>query len=242
MSKRKQMFSFFKTIGVAMTAVFLSSCLKTGTNNTTNSTNVSFVTLMNMAPYSSSTEVFFNDDKKTPAIPPGSYSTNYGQVTPGAYEVKFKVANSDSLLSDLPNSYYDSLGFYTLILYNPTAGSAVSSMKITDDFSTLSYSGANYRFFNLCPDFPTVDLYLNGTEVQPGRTLADNANSSYFNSFASITAGGYAIQVKKSGTDSVIATISSVSLQQGNAYTIFLQGSSHNSSNQVALSILQAAY
>jgi len=115
-------------------------------------------------------------------------------------------------------------------------------MKIVDDFSTLSMTGANYRFFNFCPDYPVVDLYMNATEVQPGRTIGDNANSSYFNTFAPVTAGGYALQVKKSGTDSVIATISSVGLQQGNAYTIFLQGSPHNSNNPVTLSILQAAY
>jgi hypothetical protein len=242
MSKTKLMCDFFKILGVAMTAVFLSSCLKTGTNNSTNSTNVSFITLMNMAPYSSSTEVYFNGDKKTPAIPPGSYSTNYGQVTPGAYDIRFKVASADSVLSELPTSYYDSLGFYTLILYNPTAGSPVTSMKVVDDFSTLSFTGSNYRFFNLCPDYPVVDLYMNATVVQPGRSLGDNANSSYFNSFAPVTAGNYTVQVKKAGTDSVIAAISSVGLQQGNAYTLFLQGSLHNTSNPVTLSVLQAAY
>jgi len=242
MSKSKLMCNFFKVFGVAMTAAFLSSCLKTGTNNTTNTTNVSFVTLMNMAPYSSSTEVYFNGDKKTPSIPPGSYSTNYGQVTPGGYDIKFKVSGSDSVLSELPTSYYDSLGFYTLILYNPSAGSTVNSMKVVDDFSTLSFSGSNYRFFNLCPDYPTVDLYMNTTVVQPGRSIGDNANSTYFNSFAPVTAGNYAIQVKKAGTDSVIASISNVGLQQGNAYTFFLQGSVHNTSNPVTLSVLQAAY
>jgi len=243
MSKSKLMSNFFKIFGAAVTAVFLSSCLKTGTNNAaTNNSNISFVTLMNMAPYSSATEVYFNGDKKTPAIPPGSFSTNYGQVTPGSYDIKFKVASSDSVLSELPASYYDSLGFYTLILYNPSASSAVNSIKVVDDFSTLSMTGANYRFFNLCPDYPMVDLYMNATKVQPGRTTGDNANSSYFNTFAPVTAGGYAIQAKKAGTDSVIATISSVGLQMGNAYTIFLQGSTHNTNNPVTLSILQAAY
>jgi hypothetical protein len=242
MSKGKLMCKFSGILGVIMALVFLSGCLKTGTNNTTNSTNYSFITLMNMAPYSSSTELYFNDSKQTPSIPAGSYSTNYARVTPGSYDIKFKVAGSDSVLSELPSSYYDSLGFYTLILYNPTAGPAVSSMKVVDDFSALSYSAANYRFFNLCPDYSVVDLYLNGTAVQPGRTIGDNAGSPYLNSFVPITAGGYAIQVKKAGTDSVIATISSVGLQTGNAYTIFLQGSSHNLNNQVTLSVLQAAY
>ncbi|HEY4208777.1 MAG TPA: DUF4397 domain-containing protein [Puia sp.] len=243
MSKSKSMCNFFKILGVALTAAALSSCLKTGTNNQPNNTNISFVTLMNMAPYSSSTEVYFNDDKRTPIISPGSYSTSYGPVTPGAYDIKFKVASSDSILSEIPASMYDSLGFYTLILYNTSAGPAVSSMKVYDDFSTLSQTAANYRFFNLCPDYPQVDLYMNTTKVQAGRTLGDNASGgSYYNEFTDIPAGGYAIQAKKAGTDSVIATISSVGLMQSNAYTIFLQGSNQNTNNPVTLSILPAAY
>jgi hypothetical protein len=197
---------------------------------------------MNMAPYSSSMEVYFNGDKKTPAISPGSYSSSYGQVAPGSYDIQFKVASADSVLSEIPASYYDSLGFYTLILYNTSSSGSVSSMKVIDDFSTLSLTGANYRFFNLSPDYSSVDLYMNSTLVQTGRATADNANSSYFNSFAPVTAGGYTLSAKKAGTDSVIATVSSVGLQQGNAYTIFLQGSTHVTSNPVALTVLQAAY
>jgi hypothetical protein len=237
------MCNFFKVLGVAITAVVFSSCLKAGSNNQTNNTNISFVTLMNMAPYSSSTEVYFNDNKMTPIISPGSFSTNYGHLTPGAYDIKFKVASSDSLLSEIPSSSYDSLGFYTLILYNPTAGPDVSSMKIFDDFSSLSQTGANYRFFNLCPDYPQIDLYFNSSKVQSGRTLADNAyGGSYLNSFTEVPAGGYGIVAKKAGTDSVVASISSVGLMQANAYTIFLQGSNHNTNNPVTLSILPAAY
>ena len=242
MSKTKLVRNFFWLLGVVMISGVFASCLKTGSNTTTNNTNISFITLMNMAPYSSSTEVYFNGDKKTPTITPGSYSSSYGQVTPGSYDIKFQVAGSDSLLSELPASYYDSLGFYTLILYNPTASSAVSSMKITDDFSTLSQTGANYRFFNLCPDEPVVDMYVNTTAVQTGRSTGDNAYSSYYNSFVPLTAGGYSVQVKKAGTDSVIASLPSVTLQPGNAYTFFLMGSIHNSSNPVALAMLQAAY
>jgi hypothetical protein len=216
--------------------------MKTGTGTNQSTNNVSFVTLMHMAPYSSPVEVYFNGDKKTSAIAAGSFSTSYGQVPPGAYEIKFKVAGSDSLLSTIPTTLYDSLGFYTLIYYNTEGGASIGSMKISDDFSALSLSGANYRFFNLCPDAPSVDLYMNTTKVQPGRQVADNAYSSYYNTFQTVTAGGYSLQAKKAGTDSVIATVSSVNMVAGAAYTIFLSGSTHNSANPVSLNVLQAAY
>jgi hypothetical protein len=215
--------------------------MKTG-SSTQNSNNISFITLMHMAPYSSSMEVYFNGDKKTSAIAAGTFSTSYGQVPPGVYDIKFKVAGSDSVLSALSASTYDSLGFYTLILYNTEGGASLGSIKIDDDFSNLSLSGANYRFFNFCPDAPAVDLYMNSTPVQQGRHVADNANSYYYNTFQAVTAGGYSLQAKKAGTDSVIASVSSVNLVAGAAYTVFLSGSTHNTSNPVTLNVLQAAY
>ncbi|WP_303585375.1 DUF4397 domain-containing protein [Flavitalea sp. BT771] len=234
--------NLFSVLIVALVVGISSGCMKTGSGTNQNTNNVSFISLMHMAPYSSSTEVYFNGDKKTSAIAAGTFSTSYGQIPPGVYDIKFHVAGSDSVLSSLPATTYDSLGFYTLILYNTEGGTGLGSMKINDDFSSLSLSGANYRFFNFCPDAPAVDLYMNTTPVQQGRHVADNASSYYYNSFQAVTAGGYSLQAKKAGTDSVIASVTSVNLVAGAAYTIFLAGSTHSTSNPVTLNVLQAAY
>jgi len=240
MSKNKLAGNFFRVLVVVLVVGALAGCMKTGSSSQ-NSNNVSFVTLMHMAPYSSSTEVYFNGDKKTSAIAAGTFSTSYGQVTPGSYAVTFKVAGKDSVLSSIPSDTYDSLGFYTLVLFN-RADSSIGSIKIDDDFSNLSLSNANYRFFNYCPDAPSVDLVLNSSTVQSGRHTADNEYGSYYNAFQSITTGGYSVTVKKSGTDSVIATLPSVTLQAGAVYTIFLAGKKGSSTNPISVNVLQAAY
>jgi hypothetical protein len=243
MSKNNRVSSVFGVLAVVLVVGISSGCMKSGSGTNQSSNNVSFVTLMHMAPYSSSMEVYFNGDKKTGAIAAGTFSTSYGQVPPGIYEIKFKVAGSDSVLSTIPSSIYDSTGFYTLIYYNTTGGAGTGSMKIYDDFSNLSLSGANYRFFNLCPDAPSVDLYMNTTAVQQGRSVADNASSSsYYNIFQAVTGGTYSLQAKKSGTDSVIASVPSVNLVAGGVYTVFLSGSTHSTANPVSLNVLQAAY
>jgi len=72
---------------------------------------------MHMAPYSSSMEVYFNGTSRPPRLRQ-DFSTSYGRASPGNYETKFKVAGSDSVLSALPSTSYDSLGFYTLVLFN----------------------------------------------------------------------------------------------------------------------------
>jgi hypothetical protein len=240
MSKNKLAGNFFRVLAVVLVVGTLAGCMKTGTGSQNNN-KVSFVTLMHMAPFASSTEVYFNGDKKTSAIAAGTFSTSYGQVPPGSYEVKFKVAGSDSVLSTIAADTYDSLGFYTLVLFN-RADSSIGSMKIDDDFSSLSLSNANYRFFNFCPDAPNVDLFLNSTKVQPGRHTADNEYGSYYNAFQTMAAGGYSVTVKNAGTDSVIASLPSVTLQAGAAYTIFLAGKKGSSTNPISVNVLQAAY
>src|SRR5882724_8993379 len=95
--------NIFRVLGVVFIVGTMAGCMKTGTSSS-NSNNVSFITLMHMAPYSSSMEVYFNGTKQTSAIGAGAFSTSYGKVSPGAYDVKFKVAGSDSVLSALPST------------------------------------------------------------------------------------------------------------------------------------------
>jgi len=232
----------YRGIILAFLVAGFAGCVKTGSGSNTNNNNISFITLMNMAPYAGATEVYFNGIKQTSAVSAGSYSSNYGQIPTGAYGVQFKVAGADSILSEISSSIYDSLKFYTLILYNTAGGGQARALKINDDFSTLSTSMANYRFFQLSPDAPAVDLYFNTNSSQMGRSLADNAGNSYYNQFQALTPGVYSITAKKSGTDSVVATTTSVSLAAGSPYTIFLQGKSNSSSNPISLKILLASY
>ena len=230
----------YRGIFLTFMVASLAGCVKTGSGSTT-SNNISFITLMNMAPYTGSTEVYFNGIKQTSPVAAGSYTANYGQLPAGAYDIQFKVPGSDSVLSELPSTAYDSLNFYTLILYN-TADSQVRSVKINDDFSTLSTTSANYRFFQLSPGIPAVDLYFNSSNTQSGRNLADNASYGFYNQFQPMTPGAYTIEARKAGTDSVIASVTSVSLAAGSPYTIFLQGSSKSTTNPISLKILLASY
>lgn len=240
MGKNKVTGNLFRVLVVALVVGTLAGCMKTGTNSQ-NSTNISFVTLMHMAPFAPSAEVYFNGDKRTSAIAAGSFSTTYGRVTPGNYKVTFKASGSNDSLSEIRSDSYDSLGFYTLVLFN-RADSSLGSMKINDDFSSLSMSSSNYRFFNFCPDAPAVDLFLNSSILQTSRRTADNEYNRLYNAFSTLPPGGYSVTVKKAGTDSVIASASSVNLQAASAYTILLSGKKNSTTNPISVNVLQAAY
>jgi hypothetical protein len=224
-----------------LSAVLFTGCAKTGITTTTNNA-VSYVTLMNLAPYAPSTEVYLNNAKNTSAIAPGNYATIYAHLIPGVYDVKFKKASSDSLLAEIPSSLYDSLKFTTLILYNDTTNGVAKAVKIVDDYVSVTTSDSYYRFFNMSPDVRAVDLYINGTKTQLMRTPADNVTNTYYNSFRSYIPGNYSLAVKKSGTDSTIATLNNLDLLGGNAYTIFLSGMANGTTNTLTLKSLRAAY
>lgn len=220
----------------------LTGCTKAVSTATSTSTEYTYVSVMDLAPYSPTAQVYLNGTAATSSITPGNYSTSYAPLTPGAYDIQFKASATDSILAEIPSSLYDSMSFYTLILYNTSGSSVNNAIKIVDDFSTLATGSANYRFFNMCPDFPSVDLYFNNSAGQLARTTADNVSNTAFNAFQIITPAVYTIQAKKAGTDSTVATLNELSLSAGNAYTIFLSGSSSNTTDPVSLNVVQASY
>jgi hypothetical protein len=241
---RKSKFSgiFLGLLAGAMVAGGLAGCTKAVSGSSTTNSATMYLSVMDLAPWTPSAQISLNGTAATSSISPGTYSTSYAPLVPGTYDVQFRVYGSDSVLADLGNSVYDSASYYTLILYNVPGSSNSRAVKIVDNFSTLSLSTANYRFFNMCPDFPSVDLYINSTVAQPGRTPADNVGNTSLNNFQSLNAAVYTIQAKTSGTDSVLATLSGVNLASGNAYTIFLTGSKSSTVSPISLNVLTATY
>jgi hypothetical protein len=227
---------------LALLVVGAWGCAKTGASQTV--TAVTYISIINSAPYGPSIDLYLNDTLASPSggIPAGQYSTQYGSVRPGNYDVQFKSDGTNSLLFDIPASAFDTNNFYTLIAYNTArGGGAVQALKIHDDFSLVSGSLSYYRFFNLSPDAPAVDLYLNGFLSQPRRTPADNVANSTFDAFTSIPPSVYNLQIMKAGTDTVLASANALSLGGGDVYTIFL-GGKYQSSDSLTISILQASF
>jgi hypothetical protein len=221
------------------------SCSKAGSSLTTTAINNSYLTLIDEATYNGAISIYLNDTLATPAggITAGTVSQLYGHIRPGNYDVKFESASSGNLLTEIPSSEFDTLNFYTLIICNTAGGDTVLGFKVSDDFSTLSPTNANYRFFNLSPDEPKVDLYLNNSLVFQNRTIADNASNNQYNAFQPTPAGSYAIVVKAAGKDSVIASVGqNATMTNGNAYTIFLSGNIGSSSSPLQINVLQATY
>jgi hypothetical protein len=222
-----------------------AGCSKIGLSSvTTGLRSSTYVVLMNLAPFAPSTEIYLNDMRSTSGVPPGSYLTTYEHLAPNQYDVKFKIASSDSILADIPVSPYDSGSFYTLILYNvDTIHKAASAVKIADDLSVVTGDSAYFRFIDMSPDPTPVDVYLNGNLYQTGRSNADIAIAgSKYTSFEPIAGGYFNIAVTLSGKTTQIAHLDNGVFRAGNAYTVFLDGSASTLGFPLNLHVLDAFY
>jgi hypothetical protein len=228
---------------LSFVAVLLSGCLKSVDN--TPQKPKTYISIMHLAPRAPthSVNVFFNTDKVTTTpIASGAYSGTYSPVDPGFFSISFKENTKDSLITTVPLDRYDSLNFYTIVLYN-TDDNRIESFSIHDDYSGLQNNTTKtlYRFFHMSPDIGSVDVYFNNDKLESGRQHADNAFGSAYNQFQLINGNSYSIAVKKAGTDSVIAETSKT-MDIGQAYTIFLKGVINGTGNNtLGVSVLQAA-
>ncbi|MDR3716614.1 MAG: DUF4397 domain-containing protein [Puia sp.] len=219
---------------LAFISFSFSSCLKSSTSGSVStSTPMTYISILNLAPYAPAVDVIFNGTTATQNLNPDTYFSSYSQVNPGAYDIKFVKDGSDSLVSEIPTSQYDSLNFYTLVLYN-TSHNSTQAIAIHDNFSNVTNSYSYYRFFNMNPDLGGVDLYLSNALVQSNRKPADNANAgSTYNYFQGIQPGYYTVILKATGTDSLIASATSIDISAGNVYTFMLAGKGANSTFNV---------
>jgi hypothetical protein len=205
---------------------------------------------MNLAtdPATPALDVFFNASKvSTNPFTAGAVSSAYNAVEKGTYAIAFKKTGADSVVASLPASQYDSLNFYTIMVFNQTVGGAATAALIEDDYSDLTLDKPFIRLFHASPAISAlgpVDVWMDNAKVTAlsGRSLADNQYGGYFNEFQATTTGNHSFQIKLSSNDSLITTLNDAALIAGNAYTLYLKGNvTATGTNQIGLSILRAA-
>lgn len=224
-----------------VTAFSISGCMKSSMPEPTPART--YVSIMHLAPTAPAIDVFFNDTKvSSNAFVPGAVSGAYNPVEKGDFSIRLKKAGGDSLVAAVPVLRYDSLHFYTIVVFNLQANGPAQAVRIEDKFNNLTSGKSYYRFFHGSPDLGPVDLYADNVKLQNGRGMADNTTQEALNTFGEINQGSHNFQVKLAGTDSVLVSRSFVDFAAGNAYTIYMRGlPGGTGTNQLSLEILRAA-
>lgn len=103
-----------------------------------------------------------------------------------------------------------------------------------DDLSAPSSGKAKVRLLHLSPNSPNVDVTINGNSSAAFNSRGYNdiaSNASFFN-FTEVDAAGLNLQVKLTGTSTVLATIPTINLQAGKIYTLIIRGFSGGTGTQ----------
>ncbi|NML21055.1 DUF4397 domain-containing protein [Pseudoflavitalea sp. G-6-1-2] len=208
--------------GLAVIASIMTGCLKSNNTPPEPFTNIK---IMQMAATAPAIDMFMNGQKfNSSALDFGIAPHGYMPFKINQYDVVYKKSGADSLVAELPKLSYDSAKAYTLLLYSKADGTA-GATRISDlPPQNAGDSKAYYRFWHLAPGVGEVEVWFGDKRMESGRNLIDNVNSGAFNSFESIDASDYRIQVKKAGTNEVLAVLENISLARYTGFTIYLKG------------------
>lgn len=186
--------------------------------------------------YASNPDIQFKIDGKrvsnaiktrTP-FPGGGYNTGGGS-TPDYLAVKTgsiaftasvpqKGTEIDSILLFSTNLDLTGGSFSTLNISD--TGASTSSLLVTDDRVSPDSGFVKYRFVNLMPNVPSIDLYNGTTLVASG--IAYKSASNYFT--LQLPASS-AWSIRAAGSSTNLATYSSAStITNARSYTAFAQG------------------
>lgn len=197
-----------------------TSCLKDPTPSTPDySSAVAFVLA---SPTGDSLDIYDGSTKLTgngSIITPSS-RLNVGYFDPGSHLISFKTSTGAPYPaeSSFALNQDSTKNIYTVFMYDNPA----KSIYFKEDFSDLSTTKANIRFYNLCQDMPAVDLYIGNTMI--GSATYPESLSEMSRPFTEIDAAYGNLTVKLAGTDSTVAGIVGVQMGAGYVSNIILTG------------------
>jgi len=126
---------------------------------------------------------------------------------------------------------------YTLFLVNKAA--TPEYLLLNDAITQPSSGNANLRFVNLSPDSGPVDL-----AVKDGAVLVANKSFKGFSGFSSLEGKNYTFEIRKAGTTTVLASLTSQNISPGFVYSIYFRGlaASTDAAKPTASLIVNAIY
>ena len=143
-------------------------------------------------------------------------NTGYLNITAGTKNVKVNVAGTSTTVinADVLFNAYKNYSVYAV-----DAVANISPLVIEDDLTVPASGKAHVRFIHLSPDAPAVDITLTD-----GTVIFGNNSFKDFTAFTPLDAGSYDLQVRVAGTSTVALDLGTITVTEGNIYTVFAKG------------------
>ena len=207
-------------IGCFLSLLF-TSCLKSKNDYTP--PPVGYVTFFQAAPDEQPIDLYFNSNKVNQAPIGYGNGIDYFQAFPGLRTVNIYSSIGHSLLFSDTARINPNIAYSLFLVHNSAQQPGL--FLVTDSISKPAAGKATVRFINVSPDAPAVDL-----AVKDSAAFVVNKGFKGFSSFIPKNGGQtYNFEIRQHGTNTVLATLSGVTLENGLVYTIWLHGLANTS-------------
>jgi hypothetical protein len=204
---------------ICLLTICLSSCLKNNTTPITNDQQIALLSVINAAPSTQSVDFYLAQTKINAVALPYGGGLDYANVPTGISTATFYLTGTQQVIK---TSQIDMQAntHYSLFLSNQLSNPDILFLTDTINSSPNPNSVALMRFVNLSPDAPAVDLGMTGTNS----TIVNNKSYKGYSYFVPVTGNTITLEVRKTGTSTVLISLPAVALQVGNVYTVWLHG------------------
>jgi len=201
---------------VCSVALALSACTKN--HNVTPSKPIAGLAVIDACPDAVALDLFISGQQvNLNPIAPGNFF-NYFNVYSGNVPAVFYQSSTTTLIARDTINMLPNHG-YTLILANVEAH---PDFILTKDSLSAPASGAiSVRLINASPDAGSVDLIVKGSSS----SIVQAANYKSVSSFGGATVAlTDSLQIRKSGTSTILASVPASHFTSGSVYTVWLYG------------------
>lgn len=143
-------------------------------------------------------------------------NTGYLEIPAGTRNVKVNVTGTST------TAIGADLGFVAGMNYSVFAVNQVAEIEplvLMDNLATPATGMAHVRFLHLSPNAPAVDITLTD-----GTVVFGNKSFKEYTEFSPLGAASYDLEVRLAGTDTVVLSLGSITLEAGKIYTVFAKG------------------
>lgn len=215
---------------VAVAITGLTSCLKNNGDPQPNYYSVMYIA--NLATPTYKISPFLNNVDMSNGNGMDYAQPGRAEVKPGPMKLDFKRLGSDTILSSV-TATVDTFRYYTFFTYG-SQELTIKTYNFVEDFSDISTSKANIRFYNMSPGSEAVDFYI-GSSTAPASSqrMYEDFLSGYYNETTPVDPGTVQITVKKAGTAEVLAQAQDINLNSaGYVYSIVFIGTPGTTGNR----------
>ena len=149
-------------------------------------------------------------------------NSNYTAVNSGATNLKVSPTGTMNYVIDA-NVTLAANTNYSVFAIDSVA--KIKAAVVTDNLTAPAAGKAHVRFFHFSPNAPAVDIAVTGGSVLfPNRSFNDQGTNTSVINFTPLDAGTYNLEVRASGTNTVVLSLPGVVLTAGKIYTVFAKG------------------